>query len=348
MAGGASRMIVAKLGGSLLTDVTTVREALGRIQLQPSIGIVVVSALKGQTRQLLRLAQSPSVSLANQYIHAWQQHFAQAQVSIDTPLIQTAFAVIARAGQQYQALSARQQDTLLAQGELLTSWLVYQLCQQLNFPTYWHDIRENLSTDNDYGNAKPLTCQLALRPSGCMITQGYIGADADGHTTTLGFEGSDYCASLIAVAAQAKAVWIYKDVGALYSANPYWLPEAKAYSYVSYQQAIAMTQAGARVLHPQAVQPAQQAQIPIHIIALDHRQQTRISQQAHNSWFALISPMPERLIVLGDTTVLDLQEYQCVRHTHQQVELILPVAQLEALARQWHQQLMEAQTCLSL
>ena len=334
-------MIVAKLGGSLLPNVMAVRQALAQIQSQSAIGILVVSALQGQTRCLLELAQAPSHTLAQQLIATWQQHFTQAGVDMNTPVITQAFALITQAGQHQHALSTQQQDTLLAQGELLTSWLVYQLCQQLEWPAYWHDSRQSIRTTNQYGAADIINCQLSPQASGCMITQGFIGADAKGCTTTLGFEGSDYSASMIAATVKASALWLYKDVGALYSADPRWLPQAQAYPCLSYQQAMSMAQAGASVIHPQAVSPMQDAQLPIYITALDHQQQTRISQQAYDHWFTVIAHATDQLILLGDCSILNLQGGQIIQQSQHYISVRVPAQQRDTIAAHWHQQLKE-------
>jgi aspartate kinase len=97
------------------------------------------------------------------------------------------------------------------------------------------------------------------------VVQGYIGSTVKGLTTTLGFEGSDYTAAIAAAALSAEEIQIWKDVDGLMTADPNLVSGALTVKRVSYTEAAELTHLGAKVLHPKAVQPAADRNIPIHI-----------------------------------------------------------------------------------
>jgi len=87
------------------------------------------------------------------------------------------------------------------------------------------------------------------------ITQGFIGGTLSGQTTTLGREGSDYTAAVIANILDAECVIVWKDVPGILNADPKWLPDAKRLDEISYKEAVEMTFSGAKVIHPKQSSP---------------------------------------------------------------------------------------------
>ena len=97
------------------------------------------------------------------------------------------------------------------------------------------------------------------------VTQGFIGSSRDGATTTIGFEGSDYTATIIGAALDAEDVQIWKDVSGLMTADPDIYSHARTVKLCSFAEAAELTHFGAKVLHPKAIQPAARHNIPVHI-----------------------------------------------------------------------------------
>ena len=102
-----------------------------------------------------------------------------------------------------------------------------------------------------------------LEQGAIPVLQGFIGADANGNTTTLGRGGSDYTAALLASLLPADEVQIWTDVDGILSADPTLVPEARLIEHLSYREAAELAYFGARVLHPKTIAPAMQRHIPV-------------------------------------------------------------------------------------
>lgn len=94
------------------------------------------------------------------------------------------------------------------------------------------------------------------------VMPGFIGVDANGQVTTLGRNGSDYSAAVLAVCAQAECCEIWTDVDGVYNADPRMIKDAKLLDYLSYQEAMELSYFGAKVLHPKTIGPIAQFHIP--------------------------------------------------------------------------------------
>ena len=288
-------MQVVKLGGSVLTDCAAISRAANVIASQSSWRVIVVSAIAGHTRQLLAQAQS-------------------------------------------QKLSSKKTDALLAEGELQASHQLANVCQKQGLNVRWVDARECIVTDSQFGCAAPDTvatdnnCRQKLTPNGdeIIITQGFIGSDTQGNTTTLGFEGSDYSAALMARGLHAEKLVICKDVGGVYHADPHWLSVAEVMSDLHYQAVEELTQFGLQCLHPNTIKPLAQASIPVLMQTLHGDKQTRISEYGSLNWWVL---MPHQKGVL-------------LRNHHGEKLLAINEQDRDALQQCYQQQCEEAM-CLS-
>jgi aspartate kinase len=98
-----------------------------------------------------------------------------------------------------------------------------------------------------------------------LLTQGFIGRAPDGTTTTLGREGSDFSAAILAYLLDAESVTIWKDVPGMFNADPKRFPETKLLSHISYREAIELSYFGASVIHPRTLQPLQKKHIPLYV-----------------------------------------------------------------------------------
>ena len=97
------------------------------------------------------------------------------------------------------------------------------------------------------------------------VLPGYIARDAAGRPTTLGRNGSDHSAAVVAAALGAQALYIYSDVAGVYSADPRIVADAQLLPCLSYSEAAAIAAAGAKVLHPRAVEPLARLGIPLYL-----------------------------------------------------------------------------------
>ena len=97
------------------------------------------------------------------------------------------------------------------------------------------------------------------------ITQGFLGADKNFFTTTLGREGSDYTASIFAHCLNAEDVTIWKDVSGVLNADPRYFNNTTLLHHISYEEAIELAYYGASVIHPKTLQPLQNKEIPLFV-----------------------------------------------------------------------------------
>ena len=100
---------------------------------------------------------------------------------------------------------------------------------------------------------------------GIYVTQGFIGGTEQGHTTTLGREGSDYTAALLANLLDAESVTIWKDVDGVLNADPRIFPSTIKLNEVSFKEAIELAYCGAQIIHPKTIKPLQNKQIPLYV-----------------------------------------------------------------------------------
>ena len=98
-----------------------------------------------------------------------------------------------------------------------------------------------------------------------VVVQGFIGATEEGFTTTLGREGSDFSAAILAYLLDAESVTIWKDVPGMFNADPNRFPDTKLLSHISYHEAIELSYFGASVIHPRTLQPLQKKNIPLYV-----------------------------------------------------------------------------------
>jgi aspartate kinase len=112
---------------------------------------------------------------------------------------------------------------------------------------------------------KPLAKKM-LSGTVC-VTQGFIGATKRGETTTIGRGGSDFSATIMSVAVAAKELQIWTDVAGIYTCDPRIVPTAYAQQVVNFADASTMAFYGAKVLHPETIGPAIEANIPVRVLS---------------------------------------------------------------------------------
>ena len=167
-------------------------------------------------------------------------------------------------------LSEKSMALVLGFGERLSARLVSRYLQERGMASFFVDARELIVTDTNYIDARldAHASELRIRKrlasfEGVPVVTGFIAAAPDGSSTTLGRGGSDYTASILGAALESAEIWIWTDVDGFFSADPKRVRDARILPYISYAEAMELSHAGARVLHPLAVQPAMKAGIPV-------------------------------------------------------------------------------------
>ncbi len=164
-------------------------------------------------------------------------------------------------------------DQIVSYGEIWSTIIVAEYLLKSGLNSEWVDIRGNLITDDRHRDADILwgesTSRIKsvfnFRDRDIYVTQGFIGSTIAGKTTTLGREGSDYTAALLANMLDAEKVVVWKDVPGLLNADPKWLDNTERLEEVSYREAVEMTFSGAKVIHPKTIKPLHNKNIPLHV-----------------------------------------------------------------------------------
>lgn len=162
-------------------------------------------------------------------------------------------------------------DQVVGYGELLSTTILSAYLNQVNIQNNWLDVREFIKTCDNYRDAivdwdktqEKITA--GIDKSKLNITQGFLGSDDNNFTTTLGREGSDYSAAILAYCLNATEVAIWKDVPGVLNADPRYFEETQLLNKISYREAIELAFYGASVIHPKTLQPLQRKEIPLRV-----------------------------------------------------------------------------------
>jgi len=281
---------VMKFGGTSVADAAAfenVAQIVGaRIALAP---VVVVSAMSGVTDALLNstvIANEGRVADATAFLATtFLRHKQTASELLSNPAaadyvkdvdevekeVADYLRLIAAHPEQYRAL----QDAVLAFGETLSSLLLAALLSERGFIARQIDARKCVITDDEHGRAAPLLTETfgatqamlfpLLEMGAVPVMGGFIGANKNGKTTTLGRGGSDYTAAIIGAALNAREIQIWTDVTGVLTADPRVVPSAQTVERLSYGEAAELAYFGAKVLHPKTIQPAIEDGIPVRI-----------------------------------------------------------------------------------
>ncbi|MDJ0644723.1 MAG: aspartate kinase [Flavobacteriaceae bacterium] len=200
-------------------------------------------------------------------------------------------------------------DQLVSQAELISTTIVSKYLASSGIENTWIDVRDYVKTNTDYRDARvdwtntEENIKRSIIKNGTLyITQGFLGRAENGHTTTLGREGSDYTAGIFAYCLNADSVSIWKDVEGVLNADPRYFKEAKLLEQISYTEAIELAFYGASVIHPKTLQPLQKKEIPLYVKSFLHPKNkgTSVSRGVH------IHPEMPCFIVKKDQILLSI------------------------------------------
>ncbi|MCK4880355.1 MAG: aspartate kinase [Bacteroidales bacterium] len=164
-------------------------------------------------------------------------------------------------------------DQLICYGELLSTTIIGHFLKCSDVPARWMDIRRSLKTNNTWREAKvdwELSSQLVnehfvFNGERIMITQGFLGSTINDQTTSLGREGSDYTAAILAYMLRAESVTIWKDVPGVLNADPKYFDDTILLEKLSYLDAIELAYFGTGVIHPKTIKPLRNKNINLHV-----------------------------------------------------------------------------------
>lgn len=276
-----NRLTVAKFGGTSVADYQAMQRCAKIIKNDVANKVVVVSASAGVTNHLVRLGQADVLSVEREEIIAAIGEI-QARIynslpesgELETSITGLLSELASVAEQQANQFSAKNADEILSFGERMSSLLFTQVLQELGVNAVCFDVRQVMKTNSLYGKAvvdiEQLKTQVAdvlepLLTDHVVVTQGFIGQDGLGHTTTLGRGGSDYSAALLAEALTASNLAIWTDVVGIFTTDPRITDQARAIPEISFGEAAEMATFGAKILHPATLIPAMRKNIPVFV-----------------------------------------------------------------------------------
>ncbi|EGQ7800860.1 lysine-sensitive aspartokinase 3 [Vibrio parahaemolyticus] len=272
---------VAKFGGTSVANFEAMSRCATIIENNPNTRLVVSSACSGVTNILVELAngvqdQEHRAELLKDLAEIHDSILAQLEDA--TEASSEVYGILDTVTSLAEATSIQANtkltDHLVACGELMSTHILAQLMRERGINAVRFDIREVLRTDDNFGRAEPnveVIAQLAqeklipLCLDSVVITQGFIGSDEEGNTTTLGRGGSDYSAALIAEGVKASGLEIWTDVPGIYTTDPRIAPKASPIPEISFSEASEMANFGAKILHPSTLVPALRHDIPVFV-----------------------------------------------------------------------------------
>jgi aspartate kinase len=275
-------MKVYKFGGASVKDAEGIKNLVNIVKSEPADLVIVVSALGKTTNALEKVLDAWMTG--NNCHPVILDEIYESHISVIKDLFFEGSEIKEKADISFAILRDYllsppkgnydfEYDQVVSYGEIWSTIIVAGYLKEKLKDVEWCDIRENLLTDDRYRDANILWNESTKRVQSIFdfskkriyVTQGFIGGTAAGHTTTLGREGSDYTAAILANMLDAESVVVWKDVPGILNADPKWFPEAVKLEEISYKEAVEMSFSGAKVIHPKTIKPLHNKNIPLYV-----------------------------------------------------------------------------------
>ncbi|MEY3010606.1 MAG: hypothetical protein RLZZ314_1248 [Bacteroidota bacterium] len=288
-----------KFGGASVKDAEAIQR-VGSLLMQTlrpgTAAVVVVSAMGKTTNALEDVWRAAKEERPGLWHGLLEQHLQVAQ-TLGMPaatasrlheVFHSAWAEAHAVDEGRADAANATYDAFVAAGEMASTVLVHAWLEALGLDTMWWDVRQTLHTVGPHKAARVEESNLiqagtSLRqalnqlgnrgssgPGPVMVTQGFVGRDQTGATTTLGREGSDYSAALLTVASGSDQLTIWKDVPGMMNADPKRHPDAVTIPRVDHAEALELSYYGASVIHPRTIKPLRQAAKPLWVKSFVH------------------------------------------------------------------------------
>ncbi len=275
-------MRLFKFGGASVKDAAGIKNVTDVLQKVGYEDVLLVVSAMGKTTNALEIVvkdyfeKSPSLQSSIQEVKKYHNQILLDLFEEDkNPVFQAVNALFAdldyflnhNKSPNYNFVY----DQIVSYGELISTTILSHFMNYKNIKTHWIDVRNFIKTDSTYRDAEvdweltQKTISKNVKRKVLNITQGFLGSDENGFTTTLGREGSDYTAAIFAYCLNAESVTIWKDVPGVMNADPRYFENASLLNQISYREAIELAFYGASVIHPKTLQPLQKKEIPLYV-----------------------------------------------------------------------------------
>ena len=279
-------MQVLKFGGSSVANADNIKQVISIVNQkeQAQKKLVVVSALGGITDLLLNAAieaAEGTEAYKEKLLQVEQRHLEAVKQLLPVATQSALLSLVKKSCNEIEdicngiyllrELTPRSRDRIASYGEWLSSQIIAAAFQAGGVQAVWKDSRELILTDSSFTSAEvdfAATDQLIKNyfdhaEGSLFILPGFIAADKNKITTTLGRGGSDYTAAILASALQASVLEIWTDVSGMMTADPRLTSNARIISNISYQEAMELSHFGAKVIYPPTIQPVMAKKIPV-------------------------------------------------------------------------------------
>lgn len=281
-------MKVFKFGGASVKDVQGVINVKNIISLYKNEELTVVISAMGKTtnlmEEILQFWYSDKAKMYEQ-LNLLETYHYQIATSLEqdthsiTSSIEPLFHKLRKIiSEEPSEAFDYEYDRIVPFGEYLSTTIVSQYLNLNGFPNKLLDASKLIRTNNCFREGQvdwEITREIIQKtfqkyPEKIKITQGFIGGTLEKSTVTLGREGSDYSAAIIAFSIDAQDVTIWKDVAGLLNADPKIFPDAVKLDEIPYEEAIELSYYGATIIHPKTLKPLQNKQIPLYVKSFEN------------------------------------------------------------------------------
>ena len=279
-----SKTSIYKFGGASVKDSSAVKNLAEILRNRLRKNMIIVVSAMGKTTNALESILSKklngeSFSENSTILKEYHLGICRELFSSEHPVFAQVENIFFQLENQLQKSLSRENydeyyDQVVSFGEVLSSKIVAEYLCSFDRIVLWQDAREVIETDSDFRFAKinwtktRNSCQSVWKPmleNYPILTQGFIGKDPKGRTTTLGREGSDFTAAILATSLDASSVTIWKDVPGVLNADPKIFSQTQKFDELGYREAAEMTYFGASVIHPKTIKPLANSTIPLYV-----------------------------------------------------------------------------------
>jgi aspartate kinase len=282
-------MKVFKFGGASVKNAESIKNVAHIIKMFPNENLaIVVSAIGKTTNALEEVARSyakgkgDQLQLLNQIRKYHEEELTQLFTDKNHACYKGIEEVFVEIEKRFEVTASANYDLvydqIVSRGELLSSIMVSHYLNESGIKNHWKDARKLIRTDSTFREGKvdwTISQQMVNKElipyfigsveKNIIVTQGFIGSTSIGLTTTLGREGSDYTAAILAFLLDAKDVTIWKDVAGVMNADPKKYDKAVKLDKISFKEALELSYYGASIIHPKTIKPLQNKDIPLYV-----------------------------------------------------------------------------------
>ncbi|MDX9882761.1 MAG: aspartate kinase [Prolixibacteraceae bacterium] len=280
-------MQVFKFGGASVSSAPSIKNAAEIIRMFPGPKVIVISAMGKTTNTLEELVRAyyhddprktDILETVRKYHDGIMQQLAEGH-PVDYSQVDILFRTLEDRLDTAPSMNFDYEyDQVVSYGELISTAIISSFYNSTGLDNQWIDIRKYLITDDIYRDAainwelseKQVKKAFDCKKNELIITQGFLGGTTTNHTTTLGREGSDYTAAILANILDAQDVTIWKNVPGILNADPDFLPATQKLDELSYREAIELSYSGAKIIHPKTIKPLQNKHIPLFVKSFDN------------------------------------------------------------------------------